>query len=191
MLIGVHALFLVALPFSWVPRYLLPLLALGGCALAGIAPVLTRVARRWVTYLEVALVTLSCVNTIDHGLFDVARIRTFMSLADKDRNGTVWDPGSFGASFQWISQHVPNGSTVAYGDAVLLPYPLWGSSFERRVIYVPASDARPYSEDLQKAEVDFVMLGETEPKTGLLSGDPRAQVVFKGSDGFTIYALQH
>jgi hypothetical protein len=189
LVIGVPAALLTILPDIWIARYSVFVLAAGGCALAGVGSVLNAGGRRWAAGLTVALASFSLFISVDHRYFDVARIRRFAGLSERERTAVRWDPRSFGSAYRWVDRDIAAGSTIAYGDGVLLPYPLWGSQFERTVIYVPASDVQSYFDDLTAAGAQYAFLGSGEAKAAALRDDARAHLAFDGDDGFVVFAL--
>lgn len=184
-----HAGLLAAIPLNWVPRYVLFLLALGGCAVAVAHAALTPWARRWLAWLTAALAVFAAVNSVDFLFFSVERIRAFAGLPERERTAQRFDPGSFGPSYQWIARFAPAGSTVAYGNQVMLPYPLWGPSFERRVVWVPPRDESTYVDRLRAAGVRFVFASADGKEAKLLAGDRRARLAFDGGDGWKIFEV--
>jgi hypothetical protein len=191
LVIGAHIALLITLPAAWVPRFSVFLLVLGGCALAGLAPALGRAAAGWATAVTVALAGFSLFASIDHGYFDTARIRLFAGLGERERTVWRWDPRSFGPAYQWIDQSSERGAVVAYGDAIVLPYALWGSGFERRVIHVPGAAAVPYYDAVAAAGADYAFLGRLEPKADALRADGRARIVIEDpGGGLVVFALR-
>lgn len=189
-LLLIAAMLLILTPASWTPRYSLALVAIGALALAKLSAVFTARTQHWVAGAMGGLSILSLLLTTDHLYFDVPRIRKFTALPDAQRIATQWDPGSFGATYQWIEANTHQGHiTLAY-DGVTLVYPLWGYGFRNRVIYVRPNDTRPYFDDLQTAGVNYAVVNKTWPSAKALQQDARAHVAFDGPDDLIVFTIQ-
>ena len=188
-LIAIHLMMLVSIPLNWVPRYSLFLLALGGCAVGAIYELLLPPARRWLRILTVLLALFAIANSVDHRFFSVQRIRTFVGLPERQRTGPRYDPGSFGPTYDWVSESVPDGSTIAYGNNIRFPYPLWGAAFERRVIAIPSIDPTRYVEELRAAGVRYVFVGLEGYQAAILTADPSVRRVFAGGDRWQVFEV--
>lgn len=190
LLVLAHAALLALLPLNWLPRYSLYLLALGGCGVAALYGPLLPFARRWMAVLTIVLSLFALVNSVDHLFFTVERIRRLAPAADAQRTMTLYNPQLFGASYRWVEQSVAPGSVVAYGIEVVFPYPLWGSSFERRVVSVPFDDPSRWVDDLRAAGVQYAFVKADNEQSRLLASSPHARLAFAGDDGFEIYEVQ-
>lgn len=188
ILAGVHVLALALLPLNWIPRYVLFMLTLGGCGVGAIEAHLAPRARRWLGAVTVVLVALSMFLSLDHYFFDVPRLRRFAQLPDVQRNAMNFDPGVFGETYRWVDSNLPPGTVVLCGDDVALPYPLWGTRFERRVIWVPLTDPQTYINEVRAAgaEYAFVKTGGRQAEALLQAG---AVSLFSGNDGWQILRI--
>lgn len=188
ILAGVHVLALALLPLNWIPRYVLFMLTLGGCGVGAIEAHLAPRARRWLGAVTVVLVALSMFLSLDHYFFDVPRLRRFVQLPDVQRNAMNFDPGIFGETYRWVDFNLPPGTVVLCGDDVALPYPLWGTRFERRVIWVPLTDPQTYINEVRAAgaEYAFVKTGGRQAEALLQAG---AVSLFSGNDGWQILRI--
>lgn len=185
ILVVVHLLVLAFLPFNWISRYVLCVLTLGGCGIGAIEAYLEQRARCWLGAITAVLVALSMFLSLDHYFFDVLRLRRFAQLPDVQRNAMNFDPGTFGESYRWVDSNLPQGTLVLCGNDVVFPYPLWGTRFERRIVWVPFTNPRNYMNDVRAAGVDyaFVKIGSEQAVALLEAG---ATSVFSGNDGLQI-----
>ncbi|MDQ2995628.1 MAG: hypothetical protein M3R61_01020 [Chloroflexota bacterium] len=188
--LAAHALVLALLPFNWIPRYELFLLALGGCAVAAVAQELKPWALSWMQIVCVALALFAVLNSVDQTYFTVGRIRAFAALQDDQRTGMQFDPSTFGPTYQAVARLVPAGGTLAYGNSVALIYPLWGARFERRVISVITTDAQQYVDDLRAAGAQYVFVRVDSRQAAALAGDQRARLLFDGGDGLRLFEVR-
>lgn len=188
ILAGVHLLVLVLQPFNWIPRYVLCTLTLGGCSVGAIESVLTQGARRWLGAITVVLVALSMFLSLDHYFFDVQRLRRFAQLPDAQRNAMNFDPGTFGETYRWVDSNLPPRTVVLCGNDVVLPYPLWGTRFERRIIWAPLTDPQTHMNEVRAAgaEYAFVKTGGRQAAALLQAG---AIPVFSGNDGWQVLRI--
>jgi hypothetical protein len=188
--LAIHALVLALLPFNWIPRYELFLLALGGCAVAALAQELKPWALGWMQVVCVALAVFAVVNCIDQTYFTVGRIRAFAALQDDQRIGMQFDPSTFGPTYQAVARLVPAGSTLAYGNSIALIYPLWGANFQRRVISVITTDAQRYVDELRAAGAQYVFVRNDSRQAAVLASDQRARLLFDGGDGLQLFEVR-
>ncbi len=148
-------------PAFWYPRYILPVLILGGAAAAVVLEGLGRWPRRLVAAVIIFLSLFSVFNSLAPKSVSWQDARQVLFLEnDRTRSGPQFVHPDYGqAAYQWIDQFtMDRPAVITYGENVYFPYLLYGPDFRNRVVQLLPNSEADWRAGLERTSVELILV---------------------------------
>jgi hypothetical protein len=148
-------------PAFWYPRYILPVLILGGVAAAVVLEGLGRWPRRLIVAVIIFLSLFSVFNSLAPKSVSWQDARQVLFLEnDRTRSGPQFVHPDYGqAAYQWIDQFtIDRPAVITYGENVYFPYLLYGPDFRNRVIQLLPNSEADWRTGLERTSVELILV---------------------------------
>lgn len=172
----------VATPAFWVPRYSLPLLIVGGLALAWIHDLLRPRLQTVMGMGVVALAAFAVFVTSDLNGISPPVLRDYVASRDDATRSSASFAGLGRRTLVYLDRETEhNPKVIVYTGLVRFIYPLYGPDFRNTVLPFPGGPEQSWDAALARESVDYVLAVRSKPQYTWINSNP--SYVEVASDG--------
>jgi hypothetical protein len=180
-------------PVYWLPRYVFPILILGGISIACILEDVGSWTRRILIWELLFLASFSVFNVLaPYRLTASTASRFLLRENDISRSSAQFILSANGGhAYEWVDDHTRDRpATILVGKQVLFPYALYGDDLRNTVVpFLPHSET-DWQEEILRVQADIVMVAQATPNYAWTKKLSAFEQVFQEGD-YVVFQRQH